>query len=128
MALDIPRDRAGTFAPQFVPTHVRRLPGVDETVSQRYARGLTVRERQAFLEERYQVPVSPDLISTVTQEVLAEVSAWQSRPLEPVYVAVAVDALRAKSRDDGVGRNKAVYLALGVHRDGTKDVLGFWIA
>ena len=87
-----------------------------------------MRERQALLEERYQVPVSPDRISTVTQEVLTEVSAWQSRPLEPVYVEVAVDALRVKSRDDGVGRNKAVYLALGVHRDVTKDMLGFWIA
>lgn len=128
VALEIPRDRSGTFAPQFVPKNVRRLPGFDESVLLLYARGLTTRELQAYLEERYQVTVSPDLISTVTNEVLAEVAAWQARPLESVYVAVAFDALRVKMRDEGVVQNKAVYFALGVHRDGTKEVLGFWIA
>lgn len=126
--LDIPRDREGSFTPQFVPKGARRLPGFDETVLMLYARGLSTRELQAFLEERYQVPVSPDLISTVTNEVLAEVEAWQQRPLEPVYVAVAFDALRVKIRDEGVVQNKAVYFALGVQPDGTKEVLGFWIA
>jgi putative transposase len=128
VALDIPRDRTGSFTPQFVPKGVRRLPGFDETVLQLYARGLSVRELQAYLEERYQVPVSPDLISTVTQEVMSEVATWQGRPLEAVYVAVAFDALRVKIRDEGVVRNKAVYLALGVQLDGTKEILGFWIA
>lgn len=128
VALDIPRDRAGSFAPQFVPKGARRLPGFDETVLMLYARGLSTRELQAFLEERYQVPVSPDLISTVTQEVLAEVETWQQRPLEPLYIAVVFDALRVKIRDEGVVQNKAVYLALGVQPDGTKAVLGFWIA
>lgn len=126
--LEIPRDRAGSFAPQFVPKGVRRLPGFDETVLHLYARGLSTRELQAYLEERYQVEVSPALISTVTNEVLAEVADWQSRPLESVYVAVAFDALRVKIRDEGVVQNKAVYLALGVQLDGTKEVLGFWIA
>jgi len=126
--LDIPRDRGGSFTPQFVPKGARRLPGFDETVLMLYARGLSTRELQAFLEERYQVPVSPDLISTVTAEVLAEVEAWQQRPLETVYVAVAFDALRVKIRDEGVVQNKAVYCALGVQLDGTKEVLGFWIA
>lgn len=126
--LDIPRDRAGSFAPQFVPKGARRLPGFDETVRMLYARGLSTRELQAFLEERYQVPVSPDLISTVTAEVLVEAEAWQQRPLEPVYVAVAFDALRIKIRDEGVVQNKAAYFALGVQPDGTKEVLGFWIA
>lgn len=126
--LDIPRDRAGTFTPQFVPKGVRRLPGFDETVIQLYARGLSTRELQAFLEERYQVDVSPDLISTITHEVLAEATAWQARPLDACYVAVAFDALRVKMRDEGLVQNKAVYLALGVQRDGTKEVLGFWIA
>jgi putative transposase len=128
VALNIPRDRTGSFTPQFVPKGVRRLPGFDETVLQLYARGLSVRELQAYLEERYQVPVSPDLISTITQEVLEEVATWQGRPLEAVYVAVAFDALRVKIRDEGVVRNKAVYLALGVQLDGSKEVLGFWIA
>ena len=128
LALDIPRDRHSTFEPQFVPKGVRRLPGFDATVLALYARGLTVRELQAYLEERYQVPVSPDLISAVTAEVLDEVQAWQSRPLDAIYVAVAFDALRVKIRDEGLVRNKAVYLALGVRTDGTKEVLGFWIA
>lgn len=126
--LDIPRDRSGSFSPQFVPKGVRRLPGFDESVLQLYARGLSTRELQAYLEERYQVTVSPDLISTVTNEVLAEVATWQARPLESVYIAVAFDALRVKIRGEGVVQNKAVYLALGVQRDGTKEVLGFWIA
>lgn len=126
--LAIPRDRLSTFAPQFVPKGVRRLPGFDETVLALYARGLTTRELQAYLEERYQVPVSPDLISTVTNEVLDEVTQWQSRPLEPVYIAVVFDALRVKIRGEGVVQNKAVYLALGVHPDGMKEVLGLWIA
>lgn len=128
LALAIPRDRQSSFQPQFVPKGVRRLPGFDETVLALYARGLTVRELQAYLEERYQVPVSPDLISTVTAEVLEEVQTWQARPLEPRYIAVAFDALRVKIRDEGVVQNKAVYLALGVQPDGTKEVLGFWIA
>ena len=128
LALDIPRDRTGSFSPQFVPKGARRLPGFDETVLLLYARGLSTRELQAFLEERYQVDVSPDLISTVTQEVLAEVEPWQARPLEPVYLAVAFDALRVKIRDEGVVQHKAVYLALGIEPDGTKTVLGFWIA
>jgi len=126
--LDIPRDRRGSFAPQFVPKGVRRLPGFDESVLPLYARGLSTRELQAYLEERYQVSVSPDLISTVTKEVLDEVTTWQARPLESVYVAVALDALRVKIRDEGVVQNKAVYLALGVQLDGTKEILGFWIA
>lgn len=126
--LAIPRDRQSSFQPQFVPKGVRRLPGFDETVLALYARGLTVRELRAYLEERYQVPVSPDLISTVTAEVLEEVQTWQARPLEPRYIAVAFDALRVKIRGEGVVQNKAVYLALGVQPDGTKEVLGFWIA
>lgn len=126
--LAIPRDRHSTFAPQFVPKGVRRLPGFDETVLALYARGLTTRELQGYLEERYQVPVSPDLISTVTNEVMEAVTQWQRRPLEPVYLAVVFDALRVKIRGEGVVQNKAVYLALGVRPDGTKEVLGLWIA
>jgi transposase-like protein len=128
LPLDIPRDRARTFAPLFVPKGVRRLPGFDQTVLSLYARGLTVRELQAHLEERYQVPVSPDVITAVTDEVLQEVTAWQQRPLEAVYIAVVFDALRVKIRDEGVVQHKAVYLALGILPSGAKEVLGFWIA
>jgi transposase-like protein len=128
LPLDIPRDRASTFAPQLVPKGVRRLPGFDQKVLSLYARGLTTRELQAHLAECYQVDVSPDLISAVTDAILPELQAWQQRPLEPVYVAVAFDALRVKIRDEGLVQHKAVYLALGITPGGTKEILGFWLA
>lgn len=127
VTLDVPRDRAGTFEPRLVPKHVRRLPGFDEKVLSLYARGMTVREIQAHLEELYQVEVAPAVISTVTDAVLEEVTQWQQRPLEPVYPVVLVDCLRVKIRDEGVVRNKAVYVALGVERAGRKAVLGLWV-
>lgn len=127
LPLDIPRDRAGSFEPQLVPKGVRRLPGFDAKVLSLYARGLTVREIQGHLEELYQIAIAPDVLSTVTDAVLEEVTAWQQRPLDRVYPVVILDALRVKIRDEGAVRNKAVYLALGVARDGTKDVLGLWI-
>jgi transposase-like protein len=128
LALAIPRDRASTFAPQFVPKGVRRLPGFDQKVLSLYARGLTVRELQAHLEECYQTEVSPDVITAVTDEILPELAAWQQRPLEAVYVAVVFDALRVKMRDEGLVQHKAVYLALGILPSGAKEVLGLWIA
>ena len=128
LPLAIPRDRAGTFTPAFVPKGVRRLPGFDQKVLSLYARGLTVRDLQAHLEECYQVPVSADVITAVTDAVWDEAQAWQQRPLEPVYIAVALDGLRVKMRTEGLVRQQVVYLALGFLADGTKDVLGFWIA
>jgi putative transposase len=92
-----------------------------------YSRGMTVREIQAHLTEMYAVEVSPQLISDVTEAVMAEIAEWQSRPLDRMYPVVFFDALRVKIRDEGVVRNKAVYLALGVASDGTRDVLGLWI-
>jgi putative transposase len=127
LPLEIPRDRDGSFAPQLVPKGVRRLPQFDANVMSLYARGMSVREIQAHLEQLYQVEVSPALISAVTDSVLDEVSAWQQRPLDRMYPVVIFDALRVKIRDEGVVRNKAVYLALGVDRDGQRDVLGIWI-
>ena len=128
LPLAIPRDRVGSFTPQFVPKGVRRLPGFDQKVLSLYARGLTVRELQAHLEECYQVPVSADVISAVTDAVWDEVQQWQQRPLAPVYIAVVLDALRLKIRDEGLVQHKAVYLALGLTPSGEKEVLGFWIA
>src|SRR5271167_2970102 len=125
--IETPRDRDGSFEPLLVPKHARRFTGFDDKILALYARGLTVREIQGYLVETYGTEVGPDLISTVTDGVLAEVTAWQSRPLEPVYAMVFFDALRVKIREDGVVRNKAVYLALGVQRDGTRDILGIWI-
>jgi transposase-like protein len=125
--IEVPRDRRGTFAPQLIPKHERRFTGFDDKIIALYARGLTVREIQAFLAEMYAVDVSPDLISTVTDAVVAEVSEWQTRPLESLYPVVFFDALRVKIRDEAVVRSKAVYLALGVLRDGSRDILGLWI-
>jgi transposase-like protein len=123
----VPRDRAGTFEPQLIPKHERRFSGFDDKIIALYARGLTVREIQAFLLEAYAVEVSPDLISTVTDAIVAEVTAWQSRPLDPLYPVVFFDALRVKIRDEATVRIKAVYLALAVLPDGSRDILGIWI-
>ena len=125
--LELPRDRDGTFAPILIPKRERRFTGFDERIIAMYARGMSVREIQAFLAESYGTDVSPDFISSVTDEVMAETLAWQSRPLEPVYPVVFFDALRVKIRGDGVVSNKAVYLALGIQADGQRDVLGLWI-
>jgi putative transposase len=127
LAIDVPRDREGTFEPRFIPKHERRFTGFDDKILALYARGMTVREIQGFLAEMYAVEVSPDLISTVTDAVVAEVTAWQSRPLEPMYPVVFFDALRVKIRDEATVRSKAVYLALAVLPDGSRDILGIWI-
>lgn len=125
--VDVPRDREGTFAPVLIPKHERRFTGFDDKILALYARGLTVREIQAFLKDMYAVEVSPDLISTVTDAIVEEIAAWQARPLEPVYAVVFFDALRVKMRDEGTVRSKAVYLALAVLPDGRRDILGLWI-
>jgi putative transposase len=125
--IEVPREREGTFEPQLIGKHERRFTGFDDKIIAMYARGMTVREIQAFLAEMYAVDVSPELISSVTDAVMSEVSAWQARPLEAMYPVVFFDALRVKIRENGVVRNKAVYLALGVLSDGTRDILGIWI-
>jgi putative transposase len=122
--IETPRDREGSFEPLLLPKHARRFTAFDDSIVALYARGLTVREIQGYLIETYGTEVSPQLISTVTDGVLAEVTTWQSRPLEAVYAVAFFDALRVKIREDNVVRNKAVYLALGVRRDGTRGVLG----
>jgi transposase-like protein len=127
LPIDVPRDREGTFEPRFIPKHERRFTGFDDKILALYARGMTVREIQGFLAEMYAVEVSPDLISTVTDAVVAEITAWQSRPLEPMYPVVFFDALRVKIRDEATVRSKAVYLALAVLPDGSRDILGIWI-
>jgi transposase-like protein len=127
LTIDVPRDRESTFEPRLVAKHERRFTGFDDKIIALYARGLTVREIQAFLAEMYATEVSADFISTVTDAVMTEITAWQSRPLERVYPVIFFDALRVKIRDEGAVRNKAVYLALGVHRDGTREILGLWV-
>jgi len=127
LRIDVPRDRAGSFEPLLIGKHERRFTGFDDKIIAMYARGMTVREIQGFLAEQYATEVSPEFISSVTDAVMAEVGAWQSRPLEPMYPVIFFDALRVKIREDAVVRNKAIYLALGVLADGTRDILGLWI-
>ena len=126
--IEVPRDRDGSFEPILIPKHERRFTGFDETIIALYARGMTMREIQGFLRETYGTDVSAEFISSVTEAVMAEVTAWQARPLEPMYPVVFFDALRVKIKEDAVVRNKAIYLALGVLPDGTRDILGLWIA
>ena len=127
LRVEVPRDRDGSFEPLLIPKHERRFTGFDDKIVAMYARGMTVREVQGFLAEQYGVEVSPEFISSVTDAVMAGVTAWQARPLEPMYPVVFFDALRVKIREDAVVRNKAIYLALGVLPDGTRDILGLWI-
>jgi transposase-like protein len=124
--LEVPRDRAGSFSPQIVRKGQTRLDGFNDRIIALYARGLTTRDIRAHLREMYDVDVSPDLISRVTDAVLEELQDWQSRPLDRVYPVVFIDALMVKIRD-GVVANRPVYLAIGIDCDGAKNVLGLWV-
>jgi transposase-like protein len=125
--LEVPRDREGSFEPLLIPKHERRFTGFDDSIIAMYARGMTTREIRGWLLECYGTEVSAEFISSVTEAVMAEVTAWQARPLEPMYPVVFFDALRVKIKEDAVVRNKAIYLALGVLPDGRRDILGLWI-
>lgn len=125
--IDVPRDRQGSFDPQLIAKYQRRFPGFDDKIISMYARGMSTREITGHLRDLYGVDVSPDLISTVTDAVLEEVAAWQQRPLDPAYPLVFFDAIRVKIRDEGMVRNKAIHIALGVRADGAKEVLGLWV-
>ncbi len=127
LVLSIPRDRQGRFDPVLIAKYQRRFPGFDEKIIALYARGMSTRDIQAHVGELYGVSISPDLVSAVTDSVIDEVRSWQSRPLDPTYALVYFDALRVKIRDEGLVRNKAVYLAIGVRCSGHKEVLGLWI-
>lgn len=126
--LDVPRDRNGTFEPQLVKKYQRRLQGFDDQIVSMYARGMTVREIQGHVRDMYGVDIAPDLVSRITDGVLEDVRAWQARPLNAVYPIIYLDAFVVKVRDEGVVRNKSVYVALGINMQGRKEVLGLWIA
>ncbi|WP_446809007.1 IS256 family transposase (plasmid) [Methylomonas sp. 2BW1-5-20] len=128
LPIEIPRDRHGQFEPQIIGKHQSRWTGFDDKIISLYARGLTVREIQSHLEELYGTEVSSSLISSVTDAVIEEVKAWQTRPLDPVYPIVYLDCIHVKVRDTGAVRVKAVYLAIGINLSGEKEVLGLWIA
>jgi len=126
LPIEVPRDRHGTFEPLLIPKHQTRWTGFDDKVISLYARGMTVREIQAHLEEMYGTEISPSLISSITDAVADEVKAWQARPLDPVYPIVYLDCIHVKVREGAV-RVKAVYLAIGVTLAGEKEVLGMWL-
>lgn len=127
MDLAIPRDRQGEFEPMLVPKHQRRLAGLDEKILALYARGLSIRDISAQLEELYGVSLSPSLISEVTDSVSDEVKAWQARPLEEVYPILYLDALYVNIKVSGRVSKRAVYVVLGINREGNKELLGLWI-
>src|SRR6476469_10271899 len=127
ITIETPRDRNASFEPQILKKHQTRFDGFDDKILSMYARGMTTREIQGHLAELYGTEVSPDLISRVTDAVLEEVREWQNRPLDRVYPVIFFDALRVKIRDEGLVKNKAVYVALALNSDGEKSVLGLWI-
>jgi len=127
LPIEVPRDREGSFEPKLVAKHQREVPGFSDKIVSMYGRGMSVREIRAHMAEIYGVDVSADFISRVTDEVVDELTSWQSRALEPVYLVVYVDALVVKIRDSGVVQNKAIYIAVGIDSEGQKDVLGLWV-
>jgi len=128
LAIEVPRDRAGEFEPIIIEKHQRRFNGFDENIISLYSRGLSTRDIQSHLEEIYGVEVSPNLISTVTEEIQAEVVQWQNRPLTKIYPLLFLDALRINIRKDGRVVKCAVYVAIGVNLLGRKECLGLWVS
>src|SRR5438309_8147787 len=127
VTVELPRDRQGSFEPRIVPKHGRSFDGFDEQILALYAGGMTTRDIQRHLREMYGVDVSEGLISEVTGSIQDDVRAWQSRPLEELYVVVYLDALQVSIRDHQVVRKQAVDVAVGVRLEGERDCLGLWI-
>lgn len=125
--VEMPRDRNASFEPKLIPKHQRRLSGFNELVISLVARGMSVRDTQAHLAEIYGVDVSPELISKVTDAIIPELRAWQSRPLDPVYPIMYLDAIVVKVRTDHVVVNRPVYIAMAIDLEGAKHVLGLWL-
>jgi transposase-like protein len=126
--IQVPRDRKGTFEPVIVPTHEKRVPLFNDQIISMYASGMTDRQIKEHVERVYGVNVSPDLVSRVTDAVLADVKEWQNRPIDKGYAIVYLDAIRIKARQEGKSLIKSVYVALGVDFEGKKEVLGLWIS
>jgi len=127
MDIEVPRDRNSEFEPTIIEKHQTRFDGFDDKIISMYARGMSTRDIQGHLKEIYQIEVSPDFISTVTDSVMDGVKEWQNRPLDEIYPILYLDALHVKVKDQGQVINKAVYLAVGINMEGKKEVLGFWI-
>lgn len=128
ISLDIPRDRNGAFEPQIIPKHQRRFEGFDDKIISMYGLGMTTRDIQKHLHEIYNVEISPELISTVTDAIMDDVREWRTRPIDSIYPVVFFDAIVVKGRTEGRVCNKSVYTAIGINMEGNKEVLGLWIA
>jgi len=124
--LEIPRDRESEFEPVLIKKHQRRFDGFDDLILSLYARGVSTRDIRSHIEDLYGIEVSPELVSTVTDNVQEFVREWQTRPLDALYPIVYLDALRMKIRVDGVVQNRCIYLAIGVNMEGKKEALGLW--
>jgi putative transposase len=127
MTIETPRDRTGSFEPKIVKKGQRRFEGFDDKIIALYSRGMSTRDIQDQLKEMYDVEISPELVSRVTESVLEDVRQWQNRPLDAVYPVTYLDAIFVKIRDSGQILNKACYLAIGIDITGHKDVLGIWL-
>ena len=125
--IEVPRDREGNYEPKLIRKGVRRFTNFDEKVISLYSRGMTMSEIQSHIEELYHTEVSKELISTITDVIIDEVTSWQNRPLDKIYPIMYLDCIFVKSRDNNIVINKAVYLAIGVNMDGKKELLGIWI-
>ena len=128
LALDIPRDRDGSFEPQIIKKHQTRITSMDDQILSLYAKGMTNREIVAFFKEMYDADVSASLISKVTDAVIEQVTEWQNRTLDSLYPVVYLDCIVVKVRQHSTVINKSVYLALGINLDGQKELLGMWLA
>jgi len=124
--LEVPRDRESEFEPVLIKKHQRRFDGFDDLILSLYARGVSTRDIRSHIEDLYGIEVSPELISSVTDNIHEFVREWQTRPLDPVYPIVYLDALRMKIRTDGTVQNRCIYLAIGVNTSGRKEALGLW--
>ena len=125
--LDIPRDRNAEFEPQIIPKYQREITGIEGQILSLYAKGMSNRDIENHLNNLYGIDVSPSMISKITDKIIPEIREWQSRQLEDVYPIIFMDAIHYSVRKDGVVVKKAVYLAIGIDKEGRKEVLGFWI-
>ena len=127
LELEVPRDREGEFEPTVVKKRQRDVTGIEKQILALYAKGVTVRDIQAHLNQLYGIEVSPTLISNVTSRIMPLIREWQARPLQRAYAVVFLDAIHYKVKQEGHIVNKAVYMVIGIDFDGNKDVLGMWI-
>ncbi len=126
ISIETPRDRKGDFEPTIIPKGSRQFKGFDDLILSLYTNGMTTRDIQEHIQMLYNVEVSPDFVSNVTDGILSDIKEWQTRALDKVYPFVYLDAIRIKTREEGHILNKAVYVVLGVNMEGHKEVLGLW--